>query len=71
MTINELAREYEQQYQVLSNRLDALKPLLSVYTGNDLLLLRRKIRIYYDMACECKRTASLLNGYYEEDIIYG
>lgn len=71
MTINELAREYEQQYQVLSNRLDALKPLLSVYTGNDLLLLRRKIRIYYDMACECKRTASLLNGYYEEDMIYG
>lgn len=70
MTIDELARDYEQQYKALVVRLDALKPLLSVYTGNDLLLLRRKIRIYYDMACECKRTASLLSGYYEEDTMY-
>ena len=57
MTINELAQEYEQQYKILSARLDAMKPLLNVYRGNDLVLLRRKIRIYYDMACECKRTA--------------
>lgn len=67
MTINELAQEYEQQYNVLSAKLDGLRPLLSVYSGNDLYLLRKKIRIYYDMACECKRTASLLYGYYEED----
>ena len=62
MTINELAHEYEQQYKILSARLDAMKPLLNVYRGNDLVLLRRKIRIYYDMACECKRTASMLFG---------
>lgn len=67
MTINELAREYEQQYNVLSARLDAMKPLLSIYRGEDLVSLRRKIKIYYDMACECKNTASLLFGYYEED----
>lgn len=66
MTINELAHEYEQQYKVLSAKLDALRPLLCVYRGNDLYILRKKIRIYYDMACECKRTASLLYGYYEE-----
>ena len=70
MTINELAHEYEQQYKILSARLDAMKPLLNVYRGNDLVLLRRKIRIYYDMACECKRTASLLFGYYKEDSMY-
>lgn len=67
MTINELAQEYEQQYNVLSAKLDGLRPLLSVYRGNELYLLRKKIKIYYDMACECKRTASLLYGYYEED----
>ena len=67
MTIDELALEYERQYSVLSAKLDALRPLLCVYTGEDLYLLRKRIRIYYDMACECKRTASLLDGYYEED----
>lgn len=68
MTIEELAREYEQQYDRLNTKMDALKPLLCVYRGQDLYLLRKRIRIYYDMACECKRTASLLNGYYEEDL---
>jgi len=69
MTISELAQEYERQYQVLSARLDGMRPLLCVYTGQDLLLLRKKIKIYYDMACECKRTASLLSGYYEEEAL--
>ena len=67
MTIDELAREYESQYNVLSAKMDALRPLLCVYSGKELYLLRRKLRIYYDMACECRRTASLLKGYYEED----
>lgn len=67
MTIDELAREYEAQYQVLVNKMDALRPLLCVYRGKELYILRKRIKIYYDMACECKRTASLLGGYYEED----
>lgn len=70
MTINELAHEYEQQYKVMSAKIDGLRPLLSVYRGEDLVRLRRKIRIYYDMACECKRTASMLFGYYEEENEY-
>lgn len=67
MTIDELAAEYELQYKALCAKMDGLKPLLCVYSGEDLLLLRRKIKIYYDMACDCKRIASLLNGYYEEE----
>ena len=70
MTINELAHEYEQQYNILNAKLDAMKPLLCIYRGNDLVLLRRKMKIYYDMACECKRTESLLFGYYKEDSMY-
>ena len=66
MSIDELAREYEQQYRVLSAKMDALRPLLCVYTGKELYLLRKRIKIYYDMACECKNTASLLSAYYEE-----
>ncbi len=67
MTIDELAREYEGQYKVICAKMDGLKPLLCVYTGNDLLLLRRKMKLYYDMACECKRIYTLLSCYYEED----
>lgn len=67
MTINELAKEYDEQYKILSNKMDGLKPLLFVYHGEDLLLLRKRIKIYYDMACECKRISALLSGYYEED----
>ncbi len=66
MTIDELAREYEGQYKVLCAKLDGLKPLLYVYAGEDLFLLRRRIKIYYDMACECKRISSLLSRYYDE-----
>lgn len=69
MTIIELANEYEQQYNILTARMDALKPLLCVYTGEDLYLLRKRIKVYYDMACECRRTASLLSGYYDEEVL--
>lgn len=67
MNIDELAREYEGQYRVLCARLDGLKPLLCVYRGNDLVLLRKRIKIYYDMACECKRISNLLSRYYDEE----
>lgn len=67
MTIDELAREYEGQYKVICAKMDGLKPLLCVYSGEDLMLLRRRIKIYYDMACECKRISSLLSRYYKEE----
>ena len=67
MNIDELSGEYEKQYEILSHKIDALSPLLYVYTGENLVLLRKKIKIYYDMACECKRISSLLSRYYEDD----
>ena len=66
MTIEELAEEYEQQYETLKAKMDALAPLLSIYRGKDLYILRKRIKIYYDMAEECKHTARLLKGYYDE-----
>lgn len=67
MTIVELADEYEKQYNILNAKMDGLKPLLYVYSGNELYLLRRRLKTYYDMACECKRISRILNHYYEED----
>lgn len=65
MTINELAEEYELQARVLDAKIDAIKPLLMIYKDTDLALLKKRICIYYNLSCECKRTALLLKGYYE------
>ncbi|MGN1124222.1 MAG: hypothetical protein ACI4RR_07755 [Eubacterium sp.] len=67
MNIDELAREYEKQYKIISAKLDGLKPLLCVYSGKDLLLLRKKMKIYYDMALECRRISRILYGYYDTE----
>lgn len=67
MTIDKLANEYNEQYKILCNKMDGLKPLLYVYRGQDLVLLRKRIKIYYDMACECKRISSLLSCYYDDE----
>lgn len=67
MTIFELADEYDKQYSVLNAHIKGLSPLLTVYSGENLLSLRRKIKTYYDMACDCRRTAEMLRNYYEEE----
>lgn len=66
MTIEELAKEYQQQYKIICAKIEGLRPLLYVYMGEDLYLLRKRIKIYYDMAYECKRTADILMNYYED-----
>lgn len=67
MKIEQLAHEYAQQYKILCAKVDGLRPFLSIYTGKELYMLRRKIKTYYDMACECKHISNLLSSYYEED----
>ena len=67
MTIDELAREYEEQHRILQNKIKGLRPLMCIYTGEDLLLLRKRISVYNDMACECKRISALLSRYYSEE----
>lgn len=67
MNINELAHEYDEQYRIINAKMDGLRPLLSVYRGEDLYALRRKLKVYYDMACECRQISCILCSYYEED----
>ena len=44
MTIDRLAKEYDHQYNVLNAKIDGLRPLLYVYTGEDLYLLSKAIK---------------------------
>ncbi len=67
MTVSELAREYEAQYRIASCKADALTPLLCVFRGRELEILRKRINFYYGMACECKRIAFMLCGFDSED----
>ena len=60
MNIQCLADEYNEQYKLLCVKVDGLLPLLSVYSDEDLYRLRRRIRVYHDMACECKKIADIL-----------
>lgn len=64
MTVTQLAQEYENQYRILNSKIKGLRPLLCVYRGEDLLFLRRKIKIYYDMASQCKVISTMLSDYY-------
>lgn len=67
MTIKELAKEYENQYELLNSKLESLKPLLYLYKSKELRQLRVKLKCYYDLACECKQIATLLNPYGDSD----
>lgn len=67
MTIEQLAQEYKQQAEGLSAKIDGLRSLLFVYHGEDLYLLRKRIKIYADMRDECLKIAAQLKRYYEED----
>ena len=69
MDIDELAKEYEKQYKVLCAKVDGLKPLLSGYRGADIFKPRGTIRVYYDMACECRKVYFMLTDYYGEEEI--
>ena len=60
-------RNIEHNINVLCAKMDGLRPLLSVYGGEDLYRLRRKLRTYYEMACECRHIATILESYYDEE----
>ena len=67
VNLYELAEEYEKQYRIICAKVDAIAPLIEIYSGENLLLLRKKIKIYYDMASECKRISYMLSHYYDGD----
>lgn len=67
MNLEELAQQYYHQYEVLNAHIEGLKPLLKIYRGEDNLKLRKKIKVYRDMAYECMHTYQLLLNYYKED----
>lgn len=58
--IENLCELYEEEYRSLNYRIETFGPLLLLYEGEELYKLRRRIKLYYDMACECKKIVALL-----------
>lgn len=67
MTIEQLMEEYKQQAAILSDRIDGLRPLLYLYHGEDLCLLRKRIKAYTDMRDICLDISAQLKQCYKEE----
>ena len=64
-TINELALEYFEQYEILTNKINKMFETLPNAKGEEIFLLRKKIKVYNDMAEEALKTYYKLKNYYK------
>lgn len=64
-TINELALEYFEQYEILTKRVNEMFEMLPNASGEEIFLLRKKIKVYNDMADEALKTYYKLKNYYK------
>ncbi len=67
MTLKELARTYREQDELLQVSIKRTRALLKVARGEELLRVRRKLLILYDMSRDMKQTAYILENYYGDD----
>ena len=67
MTIEDILREYEQQSQALSHKIEALQATVHKYHSADLYLLQKRIKAYKTLKDECDKVITALNNYYKEE----
>ncbi|MBR5272084.1 MAG: hypothetical protein IKU25_01630 [Clostridia bacterium] len=67
MTLKELGRTYRDQDELLQVSIKRTRALLKVARGEELLKVRRKLLILYDMSRDMKYVAHLLENYYGDD----
>lgn len=65
MTLYELGCEYRERAQAVLERIHTLNKELPNLTGNDIILMKRRICLLYKDALACKQTAQKLMTYYE------
>ncbi len=67
MGLIELAKAYKADYETLERRIAELMEMQKTTKGENLYLLRKKIREYKEMARECKSIARWLESYYTDE----
>lgn len=64
MNLQELGQEYIEESALIRNQIRQLRPKLKKVQGYELLELRRKLTVLYEMAADCNKIGQHLNNYY-------
>lgn len=64
MTLKELGSTYREQDERLQETIKKTRVLLKVARGEELLAVRRKLLILYDMSRDMREIAGILENYY-------
>lgn len=67
MTLKELGSTYREQDRLLQESIKKTRALLRVARGEELLAVRRKLLILYDMSRDMREIADVLENYYGDD----
>ncbi len=66
MTLQELGKQYLEQADLLSERIAELRKEAKKLTGEDVIIMKRRILSLYNDVAELRRTAVKLLYYYTE-----
>ena len=67
MTLKELGSVYREEDEKLRDSIKKTRALLKLATGEELLNVRRKLLILYDMSRDMRYIAEVLENYYGDD----
>lgn len=67
MTLKELGSTYREQDRLLQESIKRNRALLKVAKGEEILALRRKLLILYDMSRDMREIACILENYYGDE----
>ena len=66
MTLQELGKQYLEQADILTERIAELRKQAKKLTGEDVIIMKRRILSLYNDVAELRRTAVKLLYYYTE-----
>ena len=66
MTLQELGKQYLEQADILTERIAELRKRAKKLTGEDVIIMKRRILSLYNDVAELRRTAVKLIYYYTE-----
>ena len=67
MTLEELGRQYLENVDILTARIHVLNKQINTLTGNDKIILKRRIASLYFDAAECRSHAKKLINYHKKE----
>lgn len=64
MKLKELGTEYLKESELIRQQINLLRPKLKTATGIELINIRRKLTVLYEMAEDCNNIGKHLHNYY-------